>query len=259
MLAIHRRTFVFAVLVLACFPIFIISRSAGQPKEGQVVLSRIGYVVPVRQVMVSPKVPGQVVEILVQEGQAVKAGEVLARLDSAEYEARLQVERAKLERAKLFYEKMKTGSGKLDVRLAEVEVALAEAQLRLAQMQLDFTLVRAPFDCTVIAKKAEVGSLVNPGAFNVASSICEIADLRELEVDVAVEENQLANVYKGQKCSIQSRTNPQVTYKGFVSRFLPVADRAKGAIPLRVRIEIPEKGEGPRPESSAIVQFLGKE
>jgi len=87
-----------------------------------------------------------------------------------------------------------------------------------------------------------------------------MADLSDLEVELSIQERDIARVYKGQACRIRPEAFPERIYKGYVSRLMPIADRAKGAIPVRVKVEVPRDEEGVylKPEMGAIVTFLKK-
>jgi hypothetical protein len=99
---------------------------------------------------------------------------------------------------------------------------------------------------------------VNPIAFNGSFSLCDMADLSDLEVDLAIQERDVARVHKGQPCEIRSEAYPKRVYQGFVSRLMPIADRAKGAVPVRVKLTVPAEEEGVylKPEMGALVSFL---
>lgn len=231
---------------------------ADEPNLGEIVLETKGYVLPASQVTVSPKVSGQVVELMIEDGKRVKAGEVLARLDSVEYEAALRLARAELKLAEAGLAKAKEGGGKADLAIAQAKVELAQAQVALAQYRLDSTVVRAPINGTVLAKRAEVGTLINPNATQGTTSLCDLADLRTVEVEVWFPERDLPKIARGQKCQIRLEAFPQTTYRGNVARLLPIADRAKGAVGVRVRVEIPNKDDSFRPEMAAIVTIGAK-
>ncbi len=86
-----------------------------------------------------------------------------------------------------------------------------------------------------------------------------MADLSDLEVDLSIQErNDLARVHKGQKCKVRPEAFPDRVYDGVVSRLMPIADRAKGAVPVRVKLSVPAEEEGVylKPEMSAVVSFL---
>jgi multidrug efflux pump subunit AcrA (membrane-fusion protein) len=98
-----------------------------------------------------------------------------------------------------------------------------------------------------------VGSRIDPGAPQLAASLCDLADLRALEVELWVQERDLAKIARGQPCQVRLEAFPQTTYPGRVARLLPVADRSRGAVGVRVRLEVPEKDELLRPEMAALV------
>lgn len=145
-------------------------------------------------------------------------------------------------------------------RMARAQVQQVEAELRRAQWRLDNCIIRAPISGTILKKNAELGNLVNPVAFNGSFSLCDIADLSKLEVELSIQERDISRVFKGQKCRVRAEAFPKQVYDGVVSRLMPIADRAKGALPVRVRLNIPsEEVERDtvylRPEMGAIVTF----
>lgn len=142
---------------------------------------------------------------------------------------------------------------------AERNEVLAKADLRKAEWYLDQCVVKAPITGTILTKKAEMGNIVNPIAFNISASLCDMADLADLEVDLSIQERDVAQVFKGQKCRVVSEAFPnRKPYEGYVSRLMPTADRAKGAIPVRVKLHVPREEEGVflKPDMSVIVSFL---
>jgi hypothetical protein len=88
-----------------------------------------------------------------------------------------------------------------------------------------------------------------------------MADLSDLEVDLNVQERDISTVFKGQKCKVRTLAYPDRIYDGYVSRLMPIADRAKGAVPVRVKIAIPADEEGVylKPEMNATVTFLKRD
>jgi multidrug resistance efflux pump len=302
--------------------------------SGDVVLESKGYIIPAHQIQVSPKVGGMVTELNFEEGKRVKEGDVLALIETVNYEAdrdhaeaavkvaQAQVEqaeagiqqseasltrseadldqsKAKLTQAERDWDRARrlgpTGamatsdfdtykaafySSQAAVRSAEASIAqskwakaqsttakvqaqrnevLAKADLNKAQWNLDNCTVHAPISGTILTKKAEKGNIVNPIAFNVSANLCDMADLSDLEVDLSIQERDVAQVVKGQKCRIVSEAFPKhKPYDGYVSRLMPTADRAKGAIPVRVKVSVPKDEEGVylKPDMSVIVSFL---
>ncbi len=190
-----------------------------------------------------------------------------------------------LEQAKFTYEATVARQRKLEASLrilrdsryerrlktAEAEMQQAKAALDKAKWRLDNTEVRAPVTGTILTKKAELGNIVNPSAFSsgISASLCEMADLTQLEIDLSIQERDVANIREGQRCMIMPEAykddreflarHPQ-GYRGEVSRLMPTADRAKGAVPVRVRvlpgeISSDEAGRYLRPDLSANVSF----
>ena len=145
-------------------------------------------------------------------------------------------------------------------RIARAEVHQIEAELRKAKWRLDNCVITAPIRGTILKKNAELGNLVNPIAFNGSYSLCDMADLSKLEVELSVQERDISRVFKGQKCRVRAEAFPKRNYDGVVSRLMPIADRAKGALPVRVRLTVPPDEEGMylKPEMGALVTFYNE-
>lgn len=163
--------------------------------------------------------------------------------------------------------------GRLTLRAqaAKYDMEQARARLQTAQMRYDWCEIRAPITGTILSKKAEQFNLVNPSAFSsgISASLCEMADLTELEVDLSIQERDIPLVRQGQKCLVMPEAHQNDKqflklhprgYEAYVSRLMPTADRAKGAIPVRVKIRnipLEEAGRFLRPEMGALVSFKG--
>jgi multidrug resistance efflux pump len=153
---------------------------------------------------------------------------------------------------------------------AKFEVAQAQALFDKAKWRHDNCEIRAPVDGIILSKKAEEGNIVNPSAFSsgISASLCDMADLTKLEVDLSIQERDIAQIKQGMPCLVMPeayqadkaflKKHPK-GYEAFVSRLMPTADRAKGAIPVRVQIANISKEEAGvylRPEMSALVSFM---
>ena len=110
-----------------------------------------------------------------------------------------------------------------------------------------------------LKKNAEEGNIVNPVAFNGSYSLCDMADLSDLEVDLSVQESNIAKVSQFQRCKVQPEAFKDRSYPAYVSRLMPIADRSKGAIPVRVKVQVPAAEEGVflKPEMRVTVWFYG--
>jgi HlyD family secretion protein len=301
----------------------------GDDKKADGVLQMKGYLVPARQIRLTPPVAGQLSEVLVKEGDVVEKGQILARIDPRPFEANVKRAEAALAGARARLAELEAGPRREEVNAAEADlkagqaqleaarerqkrmeelatkaravsseelceaqraaevqtavvaklkaalalvkegapkerldaakaaVAEAEARLARARWELDGATVKAPIAGTVLQLQADVGGFVSPTA-TVASWLCDLADLSQLEVEVAVQERDLGHIARGQKCLIRPDAFPKEELTGTVTRIGPVADRAKGAMPMRVRLGPLDKDSKLRPEMGAIVTFQEK-
>ena len=158
-------------------------RTVTGPQPGAPILAASGYVVARRKAVVSAKIQGRLAELRVEEGSRVKAGEVIARLESEDYSANIDRSKAAILRAEADLSEAQRQAGIADklarekvmstdqrdaaeskVRLAQAALAQAKADLNYNQSLYDFTLIRAPFSGVVVKKMAEVGESVAPRA-----------------------------------------------------------------------------------------------
>jgi HlyD family secretion protein len=162
-----------------------------------------------------------------------------------------------VERLRFAYNLMVIGSRKEKIDAARADVQTAQSNVAKSKWKLDNCKIRSPLTGTILKKNAEEGNLVNAIAFSGSVSLCELADLSDLEVDLTVQERDISRVFKGQKCKVRAEAYPDRVYEGVVSRLMPIADRSKGAIPVRVKLSVPRAEEGVylKPEMGAIVTF----
>jgi HlyD family secretion protein len=182
-----------------------------------------------------------------------------AAFDYEQAEALERSMQRKVDRLRLAY-KVMLGPRKQRIDAARAEVGQAEADLAKAEWQLDNCIVYAPISGTILTKKTEEGNVVNPIAFNVSASICEMADLTQLEIDLTIQERDIAKIFTGQRCRIRPDAAAEKVFAGAVSRIMPNADRAKGTVSVRVRVlDVSREDEGVylRPDGAALVSFLG--
>lgn len=166
--------------------------------------------------------------------------------------------RKRVDKLRQSLDMMKEGPRKERIAMAEAAVIQAEANLAKSLWRLDNCTLRAPISGTILKKNAEQGNLVNPVAFSGSTSVCDIADLSDLEIDLNIQERDVSKIFVNQPCEVRSEAFPKRIYKGTVSRLMPIADRAKGAVPVRVAVKVPDEEQGVylKPEMSAIVTFF---
>jgi RND family efflux transporter MFP subunit len=245
---------------------------------GAPILTSSGYVVARRKAVVSAKIQGRLAELKVEEGSRVREGQLLARLESADYEAQVSRADAQLERAQadlaenerqLRQAERLTGENIMArdqleaaasrVRVAQAGVSQARADLAYAQASLRNTRILAPFTGTVVKKMAEVGESVAPipPGVNLSTSsgaIVALADLDTLEVEADVAESNVARLGPEQPAEVTVEAFPDRRYRAVLRQVIPTADRTKATV--QVKVTILDKDQNLKPEMSAKVTFL---
>lgn len=257
---------------------------------GASLLDASGYVVARRQATVSAKITGKVTEVLIEEGQYVKEGEVVARLDDTNIRAAYDQAQAQLALAKAGLEEVhvnlanaerdyarqkdlfaqhfvsqsdldnsKTSLDGLRAQLdtAERNVDVASRGVEVAQRSLDDTVVRAPFSGVITVKAAQPGEIVSPlsagGGFT-RTGIGTIVDMDSLEFEIDVNENFINRVTADQKVTARLNAYPDWQIPAHVIAVIPTADRSKGTVTVRIAID--QKDPRILPEMGVRVSFL---
>lgn len=268
----------------------VTERAAGTQAE---VLSATGYVTARRRATVASKITGKLVEVNVEEGMAVREGQVLARLDDATlratlalYEAQAEAARrgvreneVRLNEAKLTHARaarlikeglvtqaeLEAAEAQVDtfdarISAAREQVRVAEQQVVLAKTNLDDTVIRAPFSGVAISKDAQPGETVSPvsagGGFT-RTGICTIVDMKSLEIEVDVNEAYINRVRSGQEVSATLDAYPDSPIPARVITTVPAADRQKATV--LVRIAFKELDARILPDMGVNVRFLRDE
>jgi multidrug resistance efflux pump len=152
-------------------------------------------------------------------------------------------------------------TSKAHTRAARAEVAAAEARRDESKRLLDNCTIVAPIDGTVLTKKADRGSLVSAAAFNLSASLCEIADLAKLEVELDVPERQIMRIRPGLECQLIADADPTRTYRGMLHRVMPIADDSKNVIKVRIRVYLPrgeQAGSFLKPKMSVTAMVINR-
>jgi multidrug resistance efflux pump len=198
-----------------------------------------------------------------KRSEQLRSRDALAPKEYEQAESAYKSQNFRVQRLQLVYDLLVKGPRDERIAAAKAEVGQWQAELVKAKWKLDNATVRAPLAGTILTKKAEEGNFVNPSAFSngLSASLCDMADLADMEVDLAVSERDIAKVAKNQECKVRAEAYPDRYYKGYVSRIMPTADRGKAAVPVRVKIIIPheEAGQFLRPDMGALVTFYNKQ
>jgi len=236
-------------------------------------LNASGYVTARREATVSSKVTGKVIEVMVEEGMKVDAGQVLARLDSSNVSKSLQLARAQLESAKrelgetkarleqarreldrvnklkasnvasqLELDRAETEAKSLEARLERqaAGISVGDSEVALWEQQLDDTIIRAPFAGIVTAKNAQPGEMISPmsaGGSYTRTGICTVVDMASLEIEVDVSESYINRVEPGMPVTATLDSYPSWRIPAKVIAIIPTADRQKATVKVRIGFE----------------------
>lgn len=243
---------------------------AGQAAGDEGVLNASGYVTARRRATVSSRITGKVVSVHVEEGMAVAAGQVLARLDDSTATAMLQLAEAQLgsARTQLVETEVRireaelalgrqqrlakegvvpaadldTATAQVDalrarLQAAREEVSVAEQQVALRRTDMNDTIIRAPFSGVAITKDAQPGEMISPvsagGGFT-RTGICTIVDMTSLEIEVDVNESYITRVANAQPVRAVLDAYPDWSIPAHVITTVPAADRQKATVLVRI-------------------------
>ena len=253
-----------------------------------------GYVVARTKASVSAKTAGRLAMLTVSEGSYVHRGEIIARLDNADYQASVAQAQANVATADaslieatadrdqserdagrireirtrnpnlMSQQDLETYTSRAAGAAARFNAAVArkrsaEAALRLAQASNENTIIRAPFTGTVLRKDAEVGEVVAPsvGGGLTRGAVVTMADLSTLEVEVDVNEAYISRIANGRPARITLDAYPDTTFRGEVRQVIPTADRQRATV--QVKVSILDRDPRILPEMGAKVDFLEPE
>ncbi len=255
------------------------------------VLQATGYVTARRQATVSTQITGTLTHVLIEEGDKVQKGQIIARLEDSGLRATLDVANANVMTAqaqiataqaqlaqaqadsrrqeslvssgmatKQFAEQSRTAvataAAQLDARKRESDSA--RAQVAAAKVNFDYAIVRAPFSGVVTVKAAQVGEIVSPlsagGGFT-RTGVGTIVDMDSLEVDVDVNEAYIGTVKPDMPAEAVLGAYPDWKIPAHVIAIVPAADRGKATVKVRVALE--QKDGRIVPDMGVRVSFFG--
>jgi RND family efflux transporter MFP subunit len=273
----------------------VVETAAARPAAGgaTALLNASGYITPRRRATVAAKITARVVDVDVDEGMEVAEGQLLARLDDSDANARLlaartardataaqiaslEVNLANAEReAKRQQELERDGvatvaaldaartaaeSLRAQVAAAKAQVRAADAEMAVARQDVENCTVRAPFSGMVVSKDAQCGEMVSPlsagGGFT-RTGIATIVDMASLEIEVDVNESYIARVVPGQRVDAVLDAYPEWHIPAKVRTVIPTADRQKATV--KVRISLDKLDPRILPDMGVKVSFLADE
>ncbi|HXN12822.1 MAG TPA: efflux RND transporter periplasmic adaptor subunit [Candidatus Acidoferrales bacterium] len=280
---------VLAVVGVAGYVVY--QKTLGRPPEVQTavvavkeagqagtVLTGSGYVITRHKyIVIGTKILGQIVAEPIEEGQRVKVGDLLARIDDRDYQAQLKqayadrdlaqanlvLKQARVQRMRTLYAQGVESKDSLDD--AENQLAVAAADLKKSNGEIEFakfnvsqTVITSPINGVVLQKYRELGDTINFGgeiqAGGGATDIAQLADLSDLRCEVDINESDIAKVTMGTPATVIPDAYPDNPFPAQVVKIYPEADRQKGTVKVEVKILQPDL-KIIKPEMSAKVTF----
>ncbi len=280
--------------LLGARPIAVQTATAVAPGAGGAagaILQATGYITARRMATVSTQITGTLTHVLIEEGDHVEKGQVIARLEDSGLRASLNAAQANVMTAQAqvataeaqlvqaeadsrrqeslvasgmatqqFAEQSRTAvataTAQLDARRREADSA--RAQVAQAKVNFDYAIVRAPFSGVVTVKAAQVGEIVSPlsagGGFT-RTGIGTIVDMDSLEIDVDVSESYIGQVRPDMPAEAILSAYPDWKIPAHVIAIVPSADRGKATVKVRVALE--QKDARIVPDMGVRVAFLG--
>jgi HlyD family secretion protein len=246
-----------------------------KPGQTTASLNASGYVVAQRKAAIASKGTGRLIFLGVVEGDKVKKDQIIARLENTDITAQLDEAKANLKlyqadlvsaentfnREKELFIKGLSSQQVFDQAeanynrlLASIEVA--NARIKQYEVAIENTLIRAPFDGTVLTKNAEVGEIVAPfgGSTTSKTAVVTIADMNSLLVEADVSESNIERILLNQDCEITLDAYPEKSYAAYVFKIVPTADRSKATVLVKVGFK--NYDSRVLPEMSAKVAFF---
>ncbi len=206
-------------------------------------LETTGVIESEAQADISPEASGVIKQVLVEEGDAVRAGQVLAilanpSLDAGATRADIELERAQRELTKS--EQLRAEGAISDRELEQARIALrtAQASASEAARTRGFTRITSPISGTVSIRDVRVGELATGRAF-------QVVDLDRMRVIVQLPEKDLTRIFAGQPVYLSSAYNAEAATTGVIQRISPVVDPSTGTV--RVTVSLPAEQSVLRP------------
>lgn len=246
-----------------------------KPGQTTASLNASGYVVAQRKAAIASKGTGRLIFLGVVEGDKVTKNQIIGKLENTdilpqleEAKANLQLYKADLNsaentlnRERELFQKGLSSQQSFDLAEANynrllASIEIASARIKQYEVAIENTLIRAPFDGTVLTKNAEVGEIVAPfgGSTTSKTAVVTIADMKSLLVEADVSESNIEKINVGQDCEIILDAYPEKSYSAYVFKIVPTADRSKATVLVKVGFK--NYDSRVLPEMSAKVSFF---
>lgn len=230
-----------------------------------------GYIEPIPPfpVKITPLVPGRIDEFALREGEAVNAGDVIARLNSGAHQKRaaelhaaatvnshrVELAERELNRATTLASQGASTQRDLDQATAEVRVLRSEtekirAEIASVEWQIEQSIIRSPVKGILYERTASEGHFIN---LDERHEIASVIDPMQLQVWVDVNQRDIARLREGAPALVSLDAEPGREFRARVDRILPRASLAKNTVRCILRLE--EYSPALRPDMSVKVTF----
>ena len=205
-------------------------------------LSFTGTFNPVREVSFGAETQGKVKRVYVEEGDYVKAGQLIANIDNELLQVKLQGEEAQLKKAEedlRRYENLMKDSATSEVQLKQARLnhTLAKTAVKNTREQISKTSIAAPMSGYLTAKNFEEGAIVSPG-----SPIGTITNIDRLKFSASVPEEQMMQMKVGQNVKVKADIYPDTTFEGLISQ---IAVKGDGSHNFKIEAVVENNEEYP--------------
>jgi len=225
----------------------------------QTTVSATGTVKPIDRIEIKSKASGEIVDLPVDEGDFIRKGDLIARLDQkdekaavAQAQADFDIATAELKlaqrtydrREKLFHDNLiseeELDQIVLNLAIAKGKLVQATTSLERAQERLAEAVVRAPIDGVVLQKYVEEGQIISSGINNVSGGtpIIDIADMASVYIEAGIDEVDIGKIQVGQTAAVTADAYPESKFHGKIVRINPEATIEQNVTLFNVIIEV---------------------
>lgn len=264
--SLRRHGAAFSALVLGCVITLTAGCQRGQPADStapqpakvsvvsawtqpmDVLVSSVGTLKPVDQVLIAPEVAGLVKGLRFEEGTSVQAGDLLIELDDAIAQVDLTRAQAAQDRARQRLQRLQSAyeasaATPEDVDAARLELVSAEAEADRARIVLSKYRIYAPFAGRIGIKLVSPGAFVSPG-----DALASLTTTDPVEIEFNVPEVHLDAIRPGLTVNATTTALPNRSFQGEVVIISPTVDRATRTVQLLARVPNPPTASKPAGE-----------
>lgn len=261
------------IAVIAAISVFLASSKNSGTEEGsikfkevkvargtfEILVSANGIVKPIDRLEIKSKASGEIVDLPVEEGDHIRKGDLIARLDQkderaavAQAQADMDIAKAELNQAQRTYDRREQlfqnnliseeerDQIVLGLAVAKGKVIQTTTTLERAEERLSEAVVRAPIDGVILQKYVEEGQIIASGVSNVSGGtpIIDIADMNSVYIEAGIDEIDIGKIQAGQAATVIAEAYPNLTFKGKIVRIAPESIIEQNVTLFNVIVEV---------------------